>query len=159
MFDYRQHIIQQHRIDLEFFEYDCPDPKTLDQFKAAYRSKYHLTLVEEDHDGSTCLVFKCDKDKELNGTCTAKLNVFENGDGYLISGVVTHINHEVPLHSLEQVFSKTLSNNNSIVKSEPIQKPSSSMSLNSFNRIKQEMKPIKIEGKALKFSNFNQFLV
>lgn len=95
MFDYRQHIIQQHKMGLTFFEQECPDLGSFEAFKSQQSSKYNLRFIEESGDAKTIGHFKCKEDEEtLNGTCSAGLSVFANGDGYLISGVVTHSNHE-----------------------------------------------------------------
>lgn len=61
-------------------------------------------MEEKQHDGTKCLVFKCDKTgDDLNGTCASKLVVYENGNGYLISGVLTHTNHVTKENVIESM--------------------------------------------------------
>jgi hypothetical protein len=95
MFDYRQHVIQQHKTELTYFEHECPDLDSFEKFKNLTTLKHNLHFVEGSTSSKFIGHFKCKDDEDsLNGTCTASLSVFANGVGYLISGIITHSSHE-----------------------------------------------------------------
>lgn len=59
-------------------------------------SKYGLVLSEEEClDGTKRLVFMCDEYVDKSGTCPSKLNVNQQQNGWLISGFITHGNHDI----------------------------------------------------------------
>jgi hypothetical protein len=96
MSDYREHITHQHKLVLKYFEFECHDREAFELFKVNCRFEHGLRFVEEEGlDGTKRLIFKCDEYVDKSGTCPSQLNVYDKRSGWLISGFITHGNHDI----------------------------------------------------------------